>query len=232
MEAVNGQETSTRREETLSDAIYSLIRSGELSPGQKVDQRAVSARLSVSRTPLREALRALAADGVLAYVAHQGYVVAKHNVHDLRQYYALREYLETALLTSMVWPDHFQLEDLRSAEQACVEASDTRNIGLAARCNRDFHFLMFSWSPLTIMRSEAERVWRVSEAYRMMHLADADRHAELLDDHARMVRAIERHDLTDLLELMSRHRQRTCATIGSMAAPNGVVRPVLSSSGC
>jgi DNA-binding GntR family transcriptional regulator len=86
---------------------------------------------------------------------------------------------------------------------------------------------MFSWSPLTIMRSEAERIWRVSEAYRMMHLADVARHAQLLDDHARMVRAIERHDLAGLLELMSRHRGRTRETIGSMAAPNGAVRPVL-----
>ena len=227
MELVKGHEESTTGEETLSDAIYGLIRSGELFPGQKVDQRAVSARLSVSRTPLREALRALAADGVLNYVAHQGYVVAKLNVHDLMQYYALREFLETQLLTSMVWPDVAQLEALRAAERRCVEASDTGSVGQAARCNRDFHFLMFSWSPLSIMRSEAERIWRVSEAYRMMHLADAARHAQLLDDHARMVKAIERHDLVGLLELMSRHRGRTRETIGSMAAPNGAVRPLL-----
>ncbi len=42
----------------LVDALYELIRTGELSPGQRVDQRAVSERLNVSRTPLREALRA------------------------------------------------------------------------------------------------------------------------------------------------------------------------------
>jgi len=203
----------TAQHETLSAALYELIRTGELSPGQKVDQRVVSARLAVSRTPLREALRALAADGALTHTPNQGYT--------------LRDYLETQLLTSMEWPDASEMSRLRAAEQACVDASASGNASLAARANRDFHFVMFSWSPLAILRAEGERVWRVSEAYRVLHLADHTRHAALLQDHAEMVAAIDRQDLPALLEIMDRHRGRTRATLETMAGPNGAFRPML-----
>jgi len=219
--------TEAVQHETLSAALYELIRSGELSPGEKVDQRVVSARLAVSRTPLREALRALAADGALTHTPNQGYVVAKLSIHDLMQYYTLRDYLETQLLTSMEWPDASQMSRLRAAEQACVDASASGNASLAARRNRDFHFVMFSWSPLAILRAEGERVWRVSEAYRILHLADHTRHAALLQDHAEMVVAIDRQDLPALLELMDRHRGRTRATLETLAGPNGAFRPML-----
>ena len=77
--------TSTSNDDPLIDALYLLIRTGELSPGQRVDQRAISERLEVSRTPLREALRAMAADGVLTRTPNQGYAVAKLSAADLLQ---------------------------------------------------------------------------------------------------------------------------------------------------
>lgn len=212
---------------SVSAALYELIRTGELTPGEKVDQRAVSARLKVSRTPLREALRGLAADGVLAHTPNQGYVVAKLSAHDLMQYYALRKYLETELLRTMVWPDESELERLRAAEHACVEASQAGEVGEAARCNRGFHFVMFEWSPLAVLRAEEERVWRVSEAYRILYLADRSRHSDLLNDHAEMVEAVVRRDVEALLDVMDRHRGRTQQGLATLAAPNGSIRPIL-----
>ena len=67
----------------LVDALYTLIRTGELSPGERVDQRVISERLEVSRTPLREALRALAADGILVRTPNAGYAVAKLSAGDV-----------------------------------------------------------------------------------------------------------------------------------------------------
>src|SRR3712207_7029783 len=64
-------------DDPLVEALYRLIRIGELSPGQRVDQRVISERLGVSRTPLREALRALEVDGILTRTPNAGYAVAK-----------------------------------------------------------------------------------------------------------------------------------------------------------
>ena len=152
--------TTTAVSDPLLDSLYALIRTGELSPGQRVDQREVAERLNVSRTPLREALRALAADGVLSRTPNQGYEVAKLSAGDLLQYYSMRTFLETEVLRTIEWPSEEQLQELREANDACERAADEGSIEHLVAANRDFHFIKFRWSPLTIMINEIERVWR------------------------------------------------------------------------
>ena len=190
----------------LVDALYQLIRTGELSPGQRVDQRAVSERLSVSRTPLREALRALAADGVLVRTLNQGYGVAKLSAADLLQYYSIRTFLETEVLRTIEWPDDQQLAELRQANEECEKAADDGSIDHLVDANRRFHFLMFSWSPLTIIISEIERVWRVSDPYRTLHLSNPERRKRVGADHRKMIEAIQDQDGPRLIKLMDSHR--------------------------
>lgn len=198
--------TETASVDPLTDALYQLIRTGELSPGQRVDQRAVSERLNVSRTPLREALRALAADGVLVRTHNQGYEVAKLSAADLLQYYSIRTFLETEVLRAIEWPDDQQLADLLQANEECEKAADEGSIDHLVEANHRFHFLMFSWSPLTIMTGEIERVWRVSDPYRTLHLSNPERRKRVAADHRKMIEAIQDRDAPRLIKLMDSHR--------------------------
>lgn len=199
-------EIETAPVDPLADALYQLIRTGELSPGQRVDQRAVSERLNVSRTPLREALRALAADGVLVRTHNQGYEVAKLSAADLLQYYSIRTFLETEVLRTIAWPDDQQLAHLVQANEECEKAADEGSIDHLVEANRRFHFLMFSWSPLTIMKSEIERVWRVSDPYRTLHLSNPERRKRVPADHRKMIEAIRDRDAPQLIKLTDSHR--------------------------
>jgi len=196
----------TESVDPVADALYQLIRRGELSPGQRVDQRAVSERLNVSRTPLREALRALAADGVLVRTHNQGYEVAKLSAADLLQYYSIRTFLETEVLRTIEWPDEAQLADLVEANDECERATDEGSIDHLVDGNRRFHFLMFSWSPLNVMLGEIERVWRVSDPYRTLHLSNPERRKRVGVDHRKMIEAIQDRDMPRLIKLMDLHR--------------------------
>lgn len=198
--------TSSASDDPLVDALYLLIRTGELSPGQRVDQRAIAERLEVSRTPLREALRAMAADGVLTRTPNQGYAVAKFSAADLLQYYALRTFLETQVLRTVRWPGESDLDVLREANDRCQVATTSGSIDDMVRANRRFHFIMFGWSPLTILRLEIERVWRVSDPYRTLHLSNVDRRRRVAKDHNEMITAIEARDDEKLVSLMEDHR--------------------------
>src|SRR5215213_8923054 len=111
-------------DDPLVDALYRLIRTGELSPGQRVDQRIISERLEVSRTPLREALRALAVDGILTRTPNAGYAVAKLSAGDLLQYYSMRAFLENEVLATIQWPTVEQLDELRRANEDCRVAAE------------------------------------------------------------------------------------------------------------
>jgi DNA-binding GntR family transcriptional regulator len=190
----------------LIDALYALIRTGELSPGQRVDQRVISERLGVSRTPLREALRALAVDGVLTRTPNAGYAVAKLSAADLLQYYSMRAFLEQQVLGSLKWPSDEELDRLRLTNEECRVAAEDGALEDLMAANMAFHFTMFRWSTLTIMTKEIERIWRVSDPYRALHLSNRDRRSHVAMDHDRMIEAIEARDTARLIELQDAHR--------------------------
>lgn len=207
---------ATTTPDPLVDALYLLIRTGELSPGQRVDQRAVSELLNVSRTPLREALRSLASDGVLVRTPNQGYAVAKLSSTDLLQYYSLRTFLESVVLRTIVWPDEEQLDKLKVANEACASAAKAGSVDALVEANRTFHFIMFDWSPLNILRAEIGRVWRVSAPYRSLHLSNAERRQRVKSDHDLMIEAIEAHDVDKLVASMDKHRSATRRVLQEM----------------
>lgn len=201
------------------DGLYRLIRTGELSPGQRVDQRAISERLQVSRTPLREALRALAADGVLVRTHNSGYDVAKLSASDLLQYYSIRTFLETEVLKSIDWPDDDELARLVQINEECRSAAEVGPTEHLIDANRRFHFLMFSWSPLTVMVSEIQRMWRVSDPYRTLHLSNAGRRKHVASDHQKMIEAIEQQSVPRLIKLMDNHRATSRKILQDMLGP-------------
>jgi DNA-binding GntR family transcriptional regulator len=204
----------------LVDALYSLIRTGELSPGERVDQRAISERLGVSRTPLREALRALASDGILARTPNAGYAVAKLSAADLLQYYSVRTFLETEVLRTISWPTTAELDALRDPNERCRTTVVDGDVEGLIAANREFHFRMFRRSPLSIMVNEIERIWRVSDPYRALHLSNAGRRRNVAKDHDEMIDAIENQDALRLIDLMDHHRGASRSLLQEMLGVN------------
>jgi DNA-binding GntR family transcriptional regulator len=220
-------------DDPLVEALYRLIRIGELSPGQRVDQRVISERLGVSRTPLREALRGLAVDGILTRTPNAGYAVAKLSASDLLQYYSIRSFLEDQVLGTLEWPSAAELDRLRRANDDCRVAADAGALEDLMAANREFHFTMFRWSTLTIMVTEIERIWRVSDPYRALHLSNRDRRAHVAVDHDKMIRAIEARDAPLLIELQDAHRATSRALLQDMLGhglPQSVVALALPQS--
>ncbi|HJY60431.1 MAG TPA: GntR family transcriptional regulator, partial [Streptosporangiaceae bacterium] len=78
--------------------IRGLIIDRVLLPGEKIRQVELAERIGVSRSPLREALRTLESEGVVAYEINRGYVVAKLDDDDLAQIHRMRTLLEDELL--------------------------------------------------------------------------------------------------------------------------------------
>jgi DNA-binding GntR family transcriptional regulator len=203
-------------DDPLVEALYRLIRTGELSPGQRVDQRVISERLGVSRTPLREALRALAVDGILTRTPNAGYAVAKLSAADLLQYYSIRAFLEDQVLTTVDWPSARELNRLRRANDKCRAAAEAGALEDLMDANREFHFTMFRWSSLTVIVNEIERIWRVSDPYRALHLSNRERRSHVAADHEKMIEAIKERDGPLLVELQDAHRATSRSLLQDM----------------
>jgi DNA-binding GntR family transcriptional regulator len=82
------------RSELVYRKLRQAIERGELKPGARVMEREVAERLQVSRTPVRDALRRLESDGMLAFEPRIGIVVASITRQAMLELYAMREVLE------------------------------------------------------------------------------------------------------------------------------------------
>jgi DNA-binding GntR family transcriptional regulator len=111
---------STKADE-IAHVLEEAIVSGELAPGTVLRQEQVSARFRVSRTPVREALRRLAALGLVSFVPNRGVRVRTLSHDELREAFLVRAELES-LATELAAP-RLTADDLRELEAAEREFS-------------------------------------------------------------------------------------------------------------
>jgi DNA-binding GntR family transcriptional regulator len=106
----------------LTAALREAIVSGTLAPGSWLRQERIAQEYGVSRTPVREALRSLQAQGMVEVVPNQGTRVAGPTLRDIREGYAVRAELEAyaaALAAELASDD--QIERMRQAELLFAE---------------------------------------------------------------------------------------------------------------
>ncbi|MDB5029058.1 MAG: Transcriptional regulator associated with Tricarboxylic transport, partial [Candidatus Eremiobacteraeota bacterium] len=80
-------------EETVS-RLRALITDGALRPGSRIDERELCERFGISRTPLREALKVLASEGLVELLPHRGARVSRLSDHELRDAFEIVSALE------------------------------------------------------------------------------------------------------------------------------------------
>ncbi len=171
---------------TISSKIQELIAeqiiSGEIAPGTRLDERALAERFEVSRTPIREALRQLAARGLTQVLPMRGAVVIQISVKELTELLHTNCELEAlcARLSaeSMTAMEKTELEFVHQRAKDFVAAGDTDGY---LEANRDFHRLILEGSHnATLSRLVGEIRDRLSP-YRQYHPDESDR---LMTSHA------------------------------------------------
>ncbi len=129
---------STSRSELVYQKLRAAIETGELKPGERIMEVEVAEWLDVSRTPVRDALRRLESEGMLAVEPRVGLVIASISRQAMLELYVMREVLEgtAARLCARHASDAeiMELEELVKREQRLKE-----NYEALARHNQLFH---------------------------------------------------------------------------------------------
>lgn len=126
---------------TCYETIKARIRTGEVEGGTWLREALVAAALGASRTPVREALRLLASEGLVELVPNRGARVVRWTADDVEETYSLRAVLEghgAGLAAQRARPD--EVDRMVAAEEtyeAALAGGAPRAI--AARCNDAFH---------------------------------------------------------------------------------------------
>ncbi len=129
--------------------LVKLLVQGRLKPGEKLNEEMLCRKLGLTRTPLREALRALAARGLLEHQANRGYRVRPLERADIVQLYQLREVLEG--LAARLLAGHIMQEQINRLRKL-IERIPTDHITTAGlKADWTFHSQIAEWSGNTFL---------------------------------------------------------------------------------
>lgn len=215
---------------TAVEGIRQLIRQRELLPGEPIRQQDMARRLGMSRVPVREALGALRTEGIVRYSRNQGYFVAKFSAGELEQIYLMRGLLETALLSSIDWPESERLEEIKALNEEIARAGEEGDVARVVVLNRQFHEALFGLSPLHAVHREVNRLWEMSDSYRALYLYGRAARMRIAAEHRSMLEAIERRDLTALLAAVDEHRSAALEEVGGMLGAQRLLDPSRASA--
>jgi DNA-binding GntR family transcriptional regulator len=115
--------------ETLLGRLRQMIQDGELAPGTRLSEQVLCERFGVSRTPLREALKILAAEGYLDWRANRGIMVAEIQPSEIVASFELLSGLERLIgeiVSQRMTPDDMQALELMHADMVRLHAQSDR----------------------------------------------------------------------------------------------------------
>ena len=127
--------------EFVRETLRRAILRGDLTGGSRLIQADLAAELEVSTTPVREALRDLATEGLITLDRHRGGVVRELNWADMEELRMIREQLDPlAVRLAVDGVTDAQLEVAQSLSDRMVEETDLADW---VELNRRFHFLFY-----------------------------------------------------------------------------------------
>jgi DNA-binding GntR family transcriptional regulator len=197
--------TSARIAAYLREAILS----GEITPGQRIRQEDVAARLGASRLPVREALRLLEAEGLTEHAANKGSRVPLLDAHEVDVVYRMRERLEPLALTESL--PHLTEDQVAHLEEIQDRIEADGDLTEFLVLDREFHLGSYAGCPSERLVGSIVRLWNATQHYRraFMVLGGMRRLWVVNSEHRLLLDAIRRRDGVDGERYLSGHIRRT-----------------------
>jgi DNA-binding GntR family transcriptional regulator len=205
--AESGRRVSSETQaEKLRRTIEEMIVSGALQPGDRVDEADLAARFKVSRTPVREALKTLAATGLLEVRPRQGAVVARISIPVLLEMFQMMGALEglCARLAARraTLP---QKAALREVHERLIEALANGDPEQFYAINSEFHDLLYDAAHTHFLADQTRALRRRVSVYRRRVTHQPGRMAATIGEHERIIEAIERADGAAAFDAANEH---------------------------
>lgn len=198
---------------TTADAVYQALRHGivhgDLAPGERLRSDALATELRVSRTPVREALRKLEAEGL---VAHSGsrLMVRAFSEQDLTELFYVREALEgmaARLAAENAMPGEIAaIRELLDDMEVVLRRGD---VGALRRLTGEFHKLVCRAAHNNRLLQSLQSLLDHVRGFQTSTLYSEGRPAEAMEEHRALLAAIEARDGEGAERLAREHRRRT-----------------------
>ena len=194
----------------LRDVVFNTLREailkGDLKPGERLMELQLAAKLGVSRTPIREAIRMLEQEGLAVTIPRKGAEVAKMTEKDMQDVLQVREALDelAASIACELITDE-ELSTLAASIDDFESSIRTKDVKRIAEMDEKFHDIIYqaTGNPklVNILNNLREQMYR----YRVEYLKDEKNYSLLLEEHRAIVDAFMNKDKEKATECMRLH---------------------------
>ena len=218
---------------TKSERAYATVRemvlTGELEPGVVLNQAVLARQIGISTTPLREALRRLAQQGLVELGAHRDARVAPLDAAEARDLVELRQDLDP--LAAGLAAQRRTAADLAEMADSLARLESLPEDPSPAQLagHRRFHAALYRASHNAVLVETLDGLWDKTDRYRR-HALRAGRSdeevAQRAEEHRLLVEAVSDRDAAAATELMRRHVESSLAAraAGRLAARDRAAR--------
>ncbi|MDD7969660.1 GntR family transcriptional regulator [Roseinatronobacter alkalisoli] len=185
------------------DRLLNEIRHGTLPPGARLREVDLAARLGISRTPVREAIRRLEADGLVEHLPRQGATLRRLSYAEVMELYEMRAVLEgTAARLAARAASELELRELAGINAEMTASTNPEDI---VRLNRLFHAALVNTAKNRYLQRAIAAMGRTLLILGRSTLFDPARIATGAQEHEELLRALQNRDGTAAEAAMRTH---------------------------
>src|SRR5689334_12881590 len=199
---------------TVSEQLREMIIEGELAAGTRLNERALCDRLGVSRTPLREAFRLLAAEGLVELTPNRGAQVVALSETDIRDSFELMGALEALageLACARISDE--EVTAIKALTYQMLACHARRDLPAYYQFNRAIHDRINRAAGNAVLNDTYAKLNLRIQNLRFRSNFDEEKWAKAAREHERMVEALQARDGRALGALLRDHLRAKCEAV-------------------
>jgi DNA-binding GntR family transcriptional regulator len=196
--------------EQAYEKIRRQILSCRLEPGSEISEIDIAERLSISKTPVREALGRLRLEGFVRGIPRRGYQITPLTISDMNELFDTRAVVEggtIALATSRI--SDAELNELQRLADVSYDKETASTLDRFISANRDFHIAIAKASNNRRLIETTVRQLDELERYFYVGARLRDVNSEVHADHYRIVKVLRRRDAALATQIIVEHNEAT-----------------------
>lgn len=196
--------------DVIADDIRERILNGDLTEGMTIRQEALAEEYTVSRMPVREALKRLDAEGLVQLTNNLGATVTKHSLDEISEIFDLRILIEVDLfrraIPVMSKADIERCERILEAMESSYDADDVAKWGAL---NYKYHAALYAPARRSLTNDVLQRVNLQSDRYVRMHLSVMRQRDPARKEHRELLELAQAGKVDEACALLTRHISQT-----------------------
>lgn len=181
---------------TIRNQVYQILKDdiceGRFAPGQWLQENELAERLCVSRSPIREALRQLASDGLVVEIPNKGVFVKEFTARDIEEIFDLRVLLEDYAISKL--QHHLTTADMQQLID-CLNEMER------------LHGLLIELCGNSLLESMYARIHSLNQQFRIYSLTSTQRFNESMEEHRDIVHCLLTNNADEARAINKRHLQ-------------------------